>query len=387
MSLCYTDNMYDTNNICDLSEKFGIHAEYKSAAMFPSFLRDVKDKKVCLVYDRNTQVYANPVLAWLQGAGVRCGTFLYDEDEPVADESHCDRAAAALATYDHALAVGSGTLNDICKYATYHLGKTCSVYATAASMDGFTSGVTPLIKKGFKITENAQTVQHVLIDRAVLCGAPRRMTGAGVGDILAKFCCLTDWKVSHLLTGESYDEEAAGLMRQALQQCVDNMEDIQACGEKGVDSLMRALMISGYAMVIAGNSRPASGAEHHMSHFLDMDFLRRGKPIPLHGIKVGLGTMVSLHMYHRLAGCGKDFAGKEVAVCEAEKLPPYTYVRDVLYSLGCPTRFSEIDVSEDTVRDMLRNCYKIRDRFTIMTLYHNNDLMTSAEDELISLFY
>ena len=262
-----------------------------------------------------------------------------------------------------------------------------TVLATAASMDGVTSGVTPLIKKGFKITENAQTVSDILIDFDILCAAPKIMTGAGTGDILAKFCCLTDWKMSHLLTGESYSEESASLMRVALEKCYQNTDSICACGREGIDALLRALLISGYAMVIAGNSRPASGAEHHMSHFLEMDFLKRGKPIPLHGIKVGLGTLVSLRMYKRILEKDLSFEGQEIVARLAAPLPSPEEVARILHAMGCPTRFSQIGVSKDTVRDMLFNCYKIRERFTIMTLYNKYGLMKGAADELMDLYY
>ena len=168
---------------------------------------------------------------------------------------------------------------------------------------------------------------------------------------------------------------------------MDSIESIKACGRQGIDDLMRALLISGYAMVIAGSSRPASGAEHHMSHFLEMDFLRRGERIPLHGVKVGLGTMVSLRMYKRLKDLREDFEGKETVIGLAEVLPEPEWVAGVLSSLGCPTRFSELGVAADTVRDMLFNCYKIRDRFTIMTLYNKFGLMKGAADELMDLYY
>ncbi|MFQ9800392.1 MAG: iron-containing alcohol dehydrogenase [Clostridia bacterium] len=59
-------------------------------------------------------------------------------------------------------------------------------------------------------------------------------------------------------------------------------------------------MLSGIAMGYAGNSRPASGSEHHMSHFWEMDFLFRGKKAVLHGIKVGIGTVVSCKLYEYL---------------------------------------------------------------------------------------
>ena len=92
-------------------------------------------------------------------------------------------------------------------------------------------------------------------------------------------------------------------------------------------------------------------------------------------------------MYKRLKDVPQDFAGKEIAVKLAEALPEPAWAAGVLSSLGCPTRFSQLGVPEDVVRDMLFNCWKIRDRYTVMTLYRENDLMRSAADELISLFY
>ena len=385
--LCYNFPMSNYDDIVGLSEKFGVNAEYKSNDFYPVFRKRTEGKKLMLLADENTAVYAEAFAEGLRGKGREAFLCVIPEKEPVADEKTCAFVAERLKGFGYVLAVGAGTLNDLAKYTGFHAGVKCGVLATAASMDGFTSGVAPLIKKGFKITENAQTVSDILIDLDILCAAPSIMTGAGAGDILAKFCCLTDWKMSHLLNGESYNEEAASLMRVALDKCVGNIASIEQCGREGIDALLRALLISGYAMVIAGNSRPASGAEHHMSHFLEMDFLRRGERIPLHGVKVGLGTMVSLKMYKRIAFVPQDFPGKETVAALAESLPEPEWVAGVLSALGCPTRFSEIGVSRDTVRDMLFNCYKIRDRFTIMTLYNRYGLMKDAADELMEQFY
>lgn len=379
--------MKDHEDIVALAKKFGIGAEYAGEAFYPAFRSSVRGMRLLLLADENTKIYAKPLAEALAARGQDADLFVIPEREPVADEKTCALVSEKLKGYDHILAVGAGTLNDIAKYTGFLAGKRCGVFATAASMDGFTSGVTPLIKKGFKITENAQTVSEILIDLDVLCAAPRLMTGAGVGDILAKYCCLTDWKMAHLLKGEAYSEGAAALMRGALGKCVENMESIQKCGKEGIDALMRALLISGFAMVIAGSSRPASGAEHHMSHFLEMDFLRRGERIPLHGVKVGLGTLVSLAMYGRIKDIPEDFEGKETVAELAAGLPSPESVAAVLAAFGCPTRFSELGIAKDTMRDMLFNCYKIRDRFTIMTLYHEHDLMKGAADELIGRFY
>lgn len=245
--------------------------------------------------------------------------------------------------------------------------------------------MTPLIENGFKITKTAQTVSDLLLDYTALASAPRIMTGAGVGDILAKFCCLTDWKISHLLFGEPYCFDAATLMHTALDECVSSLRSIQSGGREGIRALMNALLTSGFAMVLAGSSRPASGAEHHMSHYLEMDYLKRGEKIPLHGVKVGLGTMISLHLYHKLNEF--DFEKKESVLAEAEKLPPVSFVRDALLSFGCPVRFSELGVSAETVRAMFFEAWKIRDRFTVLTMYNKNGWMKKTEEELMELYY
>lgn len=123
-----------------------------------------------------------------------------------------------------------------------------------------------------------------------------------------------------------------------------------------------------------------------MSHYLEMDFLRRGERIPLHGVKVGLGTMVSLYLYRTLTS-RPAFAGCERVYAEAEKLPPPEYAEQILGSLGCPTRFAQLGIPRDTMRNMLFEAYKIRDRFTILTLYCTQGWMQTAADEVLERFF
>ncbi len=370
-----------------LSAKFGVNAERGRGGDFPVFLQNIRGKKVLIITDEHTMSISTPIESALIGQGERVLFCHLREEEPVADEKTVDVVLRAAEDCDYLLAVGSGTLNDIAKRAGFLLGKPSGVYATAPSMDGYTSGVTPLIENGFKITRSAQVASDVLMDPDVLTSAPRIMVGAGMGDILAKYCCLTDWRISALLTGEAYGAEAADLMTEAVCAATDGIPSLTAGEREGTERLMDALLVSGYAMVIAGNSRPASGAEHHMSHFLEMDFLRRGERIPLHGIKVGLGTMVSLELYHTLER-RPSFAGCEGVYEEARRLPTATWVGGILSSLGCPTRFSELGIPPETFRRMLREAYKIRDRFTILTLYNTYGLMTDGViDELEDKFY
>ncbi len=369
-----------------LSKKFGINAERKTDGGFPVFEERIRGRRALVVCDETTRVFAQPVADMVAANAAECGMLVLPSPEPVADEATVRQVAEGGEGYDYLLAVGAGTLNDLCKYAGFLTHKPSGVFATAPSMDGFSSSVTPLIEKGFKITRPAQTASDVLMDFEILSKAPRIMIGAGVGDILAKYCCLADWRISSYLTGEMVNEEAFSLMRNAVGACDNSIPALQTGDPAGVEKLMDALLISGYAMVIAGNSRPASGAEHHMSHFLEMDFLRRGKRIPLHGVKVGLGTMVSLYLYQTLRA-RPAFEGCERVYAEAEKLPSPDYAEKVLASLNCPTRFSELGISKDTMRKMLFEAYKIRDRFTVLTLYCTKGWMDGAADEIMEKYY
>lgn len=369
-----------------LSQQFGINAERVRDGHFPVFERSIRARRVLVVCDETTQTFARPVAEAVGANAAACGMLVLPSPEPVADEATVQAVARGGEGYDYLLAVGAGTLNDLCKYAGFLTHKKSGIYATAPSMDGFSSSVTPLIEKGFKITRPAQTASDILMDFDVLSRAPRIMIGAGVGDILAKYCCLTDWRISSYLTGEQVNEEAFSLMHDSVRACDNSVPALTRAEAQGVEKLMEALLISGYAMVIAGNSRPASGAEHHMSHYLEMDFLRRGERIPLHGIKVGLGTEVSLYLYKTLRE-RPAFSGCERVYAEADKLPPPEYAEGVLRSLACPVRFSELGVPKDTVRNMLFEAYKIRDRFTVLTLYCTNGWMRSAADEIMDRYY
>ena len=374
-----------------LSKRFGVNVEVGTEGNYPNFLASVKGKKVLVLADLTTKPISEIIVRALGTNGTKVLRLTYPEAEPVAGQTQIDMAKEAGGQADYLLAVGTGTLNDIAKYTGRLLNKPCGVFATAPSMDGFTSGVAALVLNNSKVTLPAQVVSDVLIDYTVLTKSPKLMMGAGVADIMAKYCALADWKIATLLgvnsQEERYNDEAASFMLDAVRACDESVPALIRGDREGVESLMNALLISGYAMVIAGHSRVASGAEHHMSHFLEMDFLARGERIPLHGIKVGLGTLVSLYLYQTLKNRPK-FNHCEKVYLEAEKLPSYEYVEELLASLHCPTRFSQIGISRKTMRNMLFEAYKIREyRYTILQLYCKNGFMDEAADELIEKFY
>ncbi len=360
---------------------------YKQKDGFAPFLEAVAGKRIAVLYDVNTAPYARPVCERLAGAGCAVTEVYYPDAELLPTEDKCAVARVAANKADYVLAVGSGTLNDMAKSVSTHADVPCGVLATAASMDGYCSAGAALMRGGFKVTDAVRTPSHVLIDPEVIRTAPRIMTAAGFGDIVGKYTCLADWQLSHLINGEPIHQEAFAMMEQARGTCMQAYEGLKNNDAEAVERLMDALVTAGLSMALCGNSRPASGSEHHQSHYLEMDFARRGEPIPMHGVKVGIGTLVSLWLYEYIRKNRVPCKNAEEVYALAATLPRWQDVRDLLAGMGCPVRFSEIGVREQTARDMIRDAHTVRDRYTVLTLVHELGLCDAVTPGLMELFY
>ena len=142
------------------------------------------------------------------------------------------------------------------------------------------------------------------------------MLQAGLGDMLAKYISLAEWRIAHLITGEYYCEHVAALVRSALDACVKNAVGLLRRDEAAVQAVFDGLIIGGVAMAYAGVSRPASGVEHYFSHVWDMRALEFGTPAELHGIQCAIGTLAAVCLYERLRTMTPD-AEKARAYVEA----------------------------------------------------------------------
>lgn len=216
-----------------------------------------------------------------------------------ADEKGVDQLLKELPDDVNILiAVGSGTIHDITRYCA--AGRDCVFVSapTAASVDGFASSVAAMTWKGFKVTMPAVAPALILADISVISQAPSFLSVSGVGDILGKYICLADWKIARILTGEYYCEGIAGLMKDAVNEVMDCINDLKTGEISAFEKLTYGLLLSGVAMQLSGNSRPASGAEHHISHFIELGVI--GNSSALHGEKVGVGTLLCARKYHEL---------------------------------------------------------------------------------------
>ncbi len=256
---------------------------------------------VYLVCDERTKAAAaDDVAAQLSAAGARVTLKVLPGEELHADEPTLGRALVAMPGQTQAIVgVGSGTINDSCRFLAFQTKRPYAIVGTAPSMDGYASTVTPLLVGGFKRTFDGVHPEAIFAEPAVLQRAPEAMIAAGAGDILGKHVALCDWIIARDVTGEYHCPELAAMMDRAIAAVVAATQGLKSREGTAVAGLTEALVLSGLAMQMAQSSRPASGFEHHLSHFWEMRLMSQGKPALLHGDKVGVGTLVAMEIYRR----------------------------------------------------------------------------------------
>ncbi|AEJ45140.1 sn-glycerol-1-phosphate dehydrogenase [Alicyclobacillus acidocaldarius] len=227
--------------------------------------------RVVLVMDEHTRAAAGDALAQgLTDLGVLWTACLIEpnaQGDVVADERSIVQALIAAGPDVEALvAVGSGTLHDIARFASYKMRIPFVSVPTAPSVDGFTSAGAPLIVRGIKTTYQTQAPIALFADTDVLERAPRELVWAGFGDVMGKSTSLADWAFGAIAAGEPYCAHLAALTREALEMAVAQADGLARARTDAIRSLMEALILSGIVMLLFGQSHPASGGEHHLSH-------------------------------------------------------------------------------------------------------------------------
>jgi glycerol-1-phosphate dehydrogenase [NAD(P)+] len=279
-------------------------------------------KHLAIIADTNTyKALGQRVEEALKSKGHDVTTIVLKGDHVHADEHQLVQvllqAPREARTF---IAVGSGTITDITRFVSYHTNRPFIAMPTAPSVDGFTSVGAPVILAGVKTTIICQVPLAMFADIDTLCNAPQRLIAAGFGDMIGKITSLADWKLGNLLWNEPYDKAIAKRSQAAIDQVTANSSAIAKRSEEGVKTLMDALVESGLCMSDFGSSRPASGAEHHASHFWEMTRLKQGRESALHGEQVGYALSVVAGMYTRL----RDVSQAEVAKkLESTSLPKH----------------------------------------------------------------
>ena len=259
-------------------------------------------EKILLVADRNTYKACGAQVEALLGEKVE-NKLIYDSgDKPlIPNEEALEQLESAVTDRtEFIVGVGSGVINDLCKQVSFQKGLHYAIVATAPSMDGYTSVGSALILKGMKVTLNARPPMGVIADTRVLRSAPLDMIQAGVGDVVGKYSCLNDWKLSALVNGEYFCQKVYDLVMEAAETVESLAEAAVSRDEAALGALMEALVAVGFEMSYVGNSRPASGSEHHLSHFFEITGILENKPYFSHGIDVVYSAVVTAAIRERV---------------------------------------------------------------------------------------
>ena len=265
----------------------------------PEFVARYQAKKPFILADKNTYKAAGEIVETiLRNHGLAYSTYIFQQDNLEPNEEAVGSAFMHFDTScDLIIGVGSGVINDIGKILSNISGRKYIIVGTAPSMDGYASATSSMSMDGLKVSLGSRCADVIIGDVDILKWAPEHMLKAGLGDMLAKYISIAEWRIGNLITGEYYCERVAQLIRTALKKCVDNAEGLLKRDDAAVEAVFEGLVIGGVAMAYAGVSRPASGVEHYFSHVWDMRGLEFGTPVDLHGIQCAMATMKAVELY------------------------------------------------------------------------------------------
>ncbi len=288
-------------------------------------------KRLLLVADQNTARAADGVFSSLISEGFEVKKLIY-ANLTYARAEQVAEVETLCTDVDAILSVGTGSLNDICRVAAKTQGKKFCIFATAPSMDGFAADLAPIIQNNFKKSWAGKQPDVILADTEILAKAPAELKAAGFGDMIAKYLGIFDWRVSVLLTGEHYCPAIAELTMNSVRRMISLADQVTGEDEEAAGAIMESLVISGLAMKLADSSRPASGAEHAVSHYWECYKLSRGIWPEFHGKKVGVASLLMSRIYRNVA--------KRV-----EKITPTvgSLTREEVYAAFTPQQHEEVE--------------------------------------------
>lgn len=399
------------------------HIGTDAAEKLAAFAANRCGNAACVIYDANTQAAGVAPIKALRDAGKQVDEIHYEQEHLDATQEEGDALVRRTEAADFYVAVGSGTLSDLAKYAGDVRGKPALLYPTAASMNGYTSAIVALKVRGLKRTLPCAPAMGIFANPEVAATAPGAMAAAGVGDFLSKCSSSTDWRAAHLLRGGYFCERPREFFEGVQERLLVAATGVGLGEATAVGTVLEALLLSGLSMVIAGSSAPASGGEHLISHYLDMKNALYGTPNDLHGAQVGVATVHCLGLWERVLALDPDSLdaealldrqpsedairraiagdwgaevahevqeqwnqkaiGAEAFIAEvrgaqdlvrtkrdelARDLLPSAVVADAIRAAGGPTEPEAMQASTDEYYNALHRARYLRNRFTILDL-------------------
>lgn len=357
----------------------------------PEILKDYH--KIFVVCDKNTYAAAGKAVEdVLKNAGIYSHTRILEREFPLPDAQsvgevivhlHDHAAPADMFAYsprpDFILAVGTGTINDVCRVASYRLGLPYGVFGTAPSMDGFVSAGSPFLHDGTKSTIQCTTPKFCIVDLDIAKDAPWDMLLAGIGDMFGKYTGLLDWEMAREQVGEYFCETIAADVLSATNQCLENGYALKSRDTEAIKNVMEGFMVTALGMAFTGNSRPASGSEHIVSHAWELYTLEEGKLPNLHGLEVCQATRLIAIMYQMLYAETDDEA---VRTLIAPYLPYFDAVERFCTEMKMPNPIKD----KQRMYDGIMRALPMRNRYTILFYLNDRGLLEDYARRAVDTF-
>lgn len=312
----------------------------------PMFREQFPAKRALVVADENTwRAAGEAVYAYLQREGVECDEpFIFTDSDLHAEWHFIEMLDERLSATDAiAVAVGSGTINDLCKLSSYHQNRPYMCVATAASVDGYSSFGASITYKSMKQTFTCPAPRAILADVGVMAKAPAEMTAAGYADLAAKIPAGAEWIIADFIGSEPIHPEAWHISQDNLKASLSDPEGVAALKPEAIAPFVEGLMLSGFAMQAARSSRPASCTDHLFSHLWNMRDHKHNGVTPSHGFQVSVGTLMMCAMFDQMYKM--DFTTLDVEAC-VKAWPTADEVRAAAEQLFAGEAFAELGVTE-----------------------------------------
>lgn len=289
--------------------------------------------KILIVADQNTFKAAGEGVESAIGEKIFAKTIFDGSKILIPNEKSIKKVENDLKDADLIVGIGSGVIQDLCKYVSFYKKLPYLIVATAPSMDGYASTGAAMILGGMKVTVSAGLPIAIVADVDVLKNAPMEMIKSGYGDIIGKYSSLNDWKLSHIVTGEYFCEYIYNVTFSMIEKTKALAKGLVERDSDSVKVLMEALTIVGIMMSFATTSRPASGSEHHLSHFFEIVGIVRNEDYLPHGIDVAYSTIETAKIRERLVKQSFDKPSYRDEQNNLEQKIKRVYGQDV--GLGC----------------------------------------------------
>ena len=324
--------------------------------------------------------------------------------------------------YDNIIAVGSGTINDSVKYASFLDGRNYSVFATSP-MNAYSTNTASVYFSGYKKSIACHGAKGIFYDLSVISNCPARLISASFADVICRTTAQVDWLMSHMLFDTKYSETPYTLLAYDENNMIVQADKLLKGDIDSLGMLTRVSAIMGLGTSFTETTHSGSMAEHMMSHYIDM-FSGENHPGTSHGEQVGVTTVTMSRLQNQIlnsnsppiihastipekelyAHFDKGIAAnmisetKKKALSEemAEKLNyrlanewpmfsgklkevmlPFDTLYNAMKKAGCQTSASELGVSDAFYADDILFSRHLRDRFTMLDIAADSHQLAS----------